>query len=79
MDYNLSTNWTIALLFLVVWDLAWKGVALWKAGRNDDLGWFIALLVINSAGILPIIYLLTHRHQDSNKEDKIHYKQPVSV
>lgn len=42
---------------LAVWDVAWKGVALWKAARNGSTPWFIALLLINSVGILPIIYI----------------------
>jgi len=40
-----------------VWSMAWKGVALWRAGRNAHLGWFIALFIINTLGILPIIYI----------------------
>ncbi len=38
-------------------DLVLKGFALWRAARNKQLYWFIALLVINSIGILPLIYL----------------------
>jgi hypothetical protein len=61
MDYNLSTTWTIVLLIALVWEQAWKGFALWRAGRNNQSDWFILLLIINSFGILPIFYLLTHR------------------
>lgn len=43
---------------LMIIDLILKGFALWKAGRNNHLYWFIALLLINSLGILPIIYLV---------------------
>ena len=42
---------------LVVWSLFWKGLALWHAGRRGEEWWFIALLIINTAGILEIIYL----------------------
>jgi hypothetical protein len=42
---------------LIVWELAWKGVALWRAGRNGHLAWFICLFIFNTAGILPIIYI----------------------
>jgi hypothetical protein len=38
----------------------WRGMALWRAGRNNQKNWFIALLLINSIGILPIIYLITN-------------------
>jgi hypothetical protein len=47
--------WLIPLL--VVWEMAWKGVALWRAGRNGHLVWFICLFIFNTLGILPIIYI----------------------
>jgi hypothetical protein len=48
-----------ALLFLalLVWSLYWKGLALWKAARAGHRGWFVALVVINTIGILDILYL----------------------
>jgi len=45
------------LIIVAVWDLVWKGFALWRAAKNDSQGWFIALLVINTVGLLPILYL----------------------
>lgn len=60
MDYHLSATWIVVLILLLLWELAWKGAALWKAAQTCRLGWFIALLLINSAGILPIVFLLTH-------------------
>ena len=42
---------------LVIWSLFWKGLALWHAGRKCQPVWFTALLIINTAGILEIIYL----------------------
>jgi len=47
--------WLIPLL--VVWEMVWKGVALWRAGRNAHMVWFIALFIVNTVGILPIIYI----------------------
>lgn len=61
MDINLSTPWLIVLVVLVIWELVWKDVALWRASQHDRLAWFIAIFIINSAGLLPIIYLLLHR------------------
>ena len=40
-----------------VWSSAWKGIALWRAARNNHLGWYIALLIVNTLGILEIIYI----------------------
>ncbi len=51
--------WFIAALVAVsLWNLVWKGVGLWYAGKNQQKGWFIAMLIIDLAGLLPIIYLL---------------------
>jgi len=51
-------TWAIGLIIIVmVWSLAWKGFALWKAARLSNRNWFIALLVFNTIGILDIIYL----------------------
>lgn len=47
----------ILLSVLAVWELAWKGVALWKASKNRQLAWFVAILILNTAGILEIIYI----------------------
>jgi len=49
---------TVVFSVLLLWSLVWKGVALWKCGRNNQLVWFIVLLVVNTAGILEIIYIL---------------------
>lgn len=47
-----------AFLLLIVWSAVWKGIALWKCGRNNQLIWFVVLFIINTAGILEIIYLV---------------------
>jgi len=47
------------MLFVLVfiWSLIWKGIALWKAARAGSKNWFVALLVINTLGILEILYI----------------------
>jgi hypothetical protein len=54
---NLELAWIPVILLLIFWALIWKGIALWKTGRNNQLGWFVAILILNTLGILPIIYL----------------------
>jgi len=46
------------LLVLVVVELILKGFALYRAAKNNQKYWFIVILVINSVGIFPLIYLL---------------------
>ena len=47
----------LGFVILIAWSLVWKGMALWKAARRGDKGWFIAMLIIHTAGILEILYL----------------------
>lgn len=51
------------ILILIIWEAVWKIMAMWRSARNNHLAWFICIAIINSAGILPIIYLLTHRKE----------------
>ena len=48
---------TIGFVILIIWSTIWKGLALWKAAKNDSLKWFVVLLVVNTAGILEILYI----------------------
>ncbi|KKP56012.1 MAG: hypothetical protein A3F20_03350 [Candidatus Zambryskibacteria bacterium RIFCSPHIGHO2_12_FULL_39_21] len=48
-------SWLV--LPLMVWSLFWKGLALWHSSRRNKEWWFIILLIVNTLGILEIIYL----------------------
>lgn len=54
-------------LLLALWSITWKGLGLWHAGRRGDTGWFVALLVLNTLGILEIIYLFAIAKMKSNQ------------
>lgn len=45
------------IILVVLWSLVWKGLSLWHAARRGQYWWFAILLVVNTAGILEIIYL----------------------
>jgi len=55
---NLILNNSLIFLALIVWILALKGLALWKSARQGQKIWFLALLIVNTLGLLEIIYLL---------------------
>lgn len=61
MDVNtLTTLLGISLpllIAIIIWSAIWKGIALWKAARKNQLVWFIVLLVVNTIGILEILYI----------------------
>lgn len=57
-DFNLQTWQVVLLVIAAVWELVWKGFALWRAAKKDQPVWFVLIMVLNTVGILPIIYLL---------------------
>jgi hypothetical protein len=48
----------VVLVLVAIWDGVWKLIALWKSARNNQLAWFVCLAIFNTAGILPILYIL---------------------
>jgi hypothetical protein len=54
-QFMLNDQWWL-LIILGLWTLPWKGWALWKSARQNEKWWFIALLVINTVGLLEILY-----------------------
>lgn len=58
----------LPLFFIVMaWSTAIKGYALWVAAHAEQKWWFIALLVVNTAGLLELIYLIWFSPAGSNK------------
>ncbi|MFH1181958.1 MAG: DUF5652 family protein [Candidatus Woesearchaeota archaeon] len=55
--YGISSGFFALLVIAALWDMVWKGIGLWRAGRNNQLGWFVALFIFNTVGILPILYI----------------------
>lgn len=51
----------ITLVVIVIASILIKGLALYKAAQLNDKFWFWAMLILNTAGILPIIYLIIKR------------------
>jgi hypothetical protein len=48
---------TPLIVSLFIWTIVWDGIALWTAARNNQKNWFIAILLLNTAGIFEILYL----------------------
>lgn len=45
------------LALAVLWSVFWKGLALWHSAQRGQYWWFVILLIVNTLGILEIIYL----------------------
>jgi hypothetical protein len=52
----LGTFFAVTLL-IIIWSLVWKSVALWHAARSNQKVWFVVLILVNTLGILEIIYI----------------------
>ena len=61
-DLTAINNWAIAnpllvsIILMVV--LLLKGLALYKAARKQSIVWFWVILMFNTLGILPLLYLI---------------------
>lgn len=53
---QLLTSPEFFIILSIAWTLPWKGVALWKAAKKGHKAWFIAILIINTFGLLEILY-----------------------
>jgi len=56
------------IAFLIIWTLTWKGLALWRAAKQGARVWFVILLVVNTIGILDLIYYFYGSHRSWGKK-----------
>lgn len=55
---TMSPNLLIGFALILIWTIFWKGSALWHAAKVGDFKWFLAILILNTFGILEIAYLI---------------------
>ena len=67
----MATSLPLWVYPVMIWTLIWKGIGLWRSGRNNQLPWFIAMLILNTAGILPIVYLVWFQRKFGTKVSKV--------
>lgn len=63
-NWGYANHWWSWVFPLVILDMFLRALALWRSARAQQKWWFVALLVVNSLGILPAIYLLTHKEKE---------------
>lgn len=66
-----SAQWGISiwiLVVIVIWSAVWKLIALWKSARKNHLVWFIVLALVNTVGILEILYVYIFSEMKYNKK-----------
>lgn len=68
MSVNVFNGTGMAVLGpIILWSGIWKGLALWRAARRGESVWYIVLLLVNTLGILEIIYYFLIAKTDKKK------------
>lgn len=62
---------SLIVLVLVVWSLTWKGLALWKAAQSEEKIWYIVMLILNTVGILEILYLYVFSNRPTADQPRV--------
>lgn len=57
------------LIAMMIWSIFWKSLALWRTVKGKQRYWFIAILILNTFGILEIIYLFRFSKDKMSFED----------
>ena len=58
------------IILIAVWSMAWKLIALWKSAKNNHLAWFIVMAILNTVGILPILYIFIFSDMQKSRKKK---------
>lgn len=54
----------IICTILMIFDFIMKWVALYRAGKREELTRFVCLFIFNTCWILPLIYLIYHKNKN---------------
>jgi len=65
--YQLSGPMMFGLILISIWSLIWEGLGLWHSAQNKQKGWFLAILILNTLGLLPIIYLIWFKQKEKTE------------
>jgi len=73
VDYLGLTNafgiGSVWMAIVILWSLIWKLIALWKSARKGSWVWFILIGILNTFGILEILYIFIF--------SKMSFKKPL--
>lgn len=67
---GLGTGMIVFLVLLIIWESIWKAIGLWKSARHGQMAWFVCIIIFNTVGILPIVYILFFQRKEEPKKAK---------
>ena len=63
------SQWQVILIYiLLIRSAVRKGIALWKAGTKKQMTRFIVMFILNTVGLLPIVYLAFFQKKEKGKK-----------
>jgi hypothetical protein len=57
LHWPITPQQKLAVALIIIWTLIWKGIAMWKAARSGSKAWYVVLMVVNTVGILEMLYI----------------------
>lgn len=69
MTYDFNDPVFRAAMIGFILSLPFKIVGLWKSAQNNQKGWFGALLLLNTLGLLELVYLFYFSKPKKNPSD----------
>ncbi len=70
IDLLNNPYYRVLFIIFLLWNILWKGVALWKSAQNNQRNWFMVMLVLNTFGILEAIYIFYFQARKSDNVSK---------
>ncbi len=67
---QLPIGFFVVLGIILIYSVILKGIALWKAARNGQKNWFIIMLIVNTAGILELLYIFIFSKKDNKQSNE---------
>ncbi len=69
MTYDLNDPFVRVVVVGFIISLPFKVVGIWRAAKNSQKGWFAVLLLLNTVGILDLIYLFYFSNIEKKQTD----------
>lgn len=66
--YKVASYFFIIFPIIIIIDLILKGFAMWRSSKKNQKIWFWVLLLLNTMGVLPLIYLIIYRDKKKSKK-----------
>ena len=63
---GISWGFVLAFVIILIWSYVWKFLALWKSARKGHPVWFIIFALVNTIGLLEILYIFVFSEMKKN-------------